>query len=52
MGLALSKQAVEAHDGEIKVKSELNKGSEFTVILPLKKRKEKEEKEKLGENEE
>lgn len=47
LGLALSKQVIEAHGGEIKVKSEVNRGSEFTVILPLKKQKEK----KLRENE-
>lgn len=34
LGLFISKSIVAAHDGEIRLKSELDKGSEFTVILP------------------
>ncbi len=34
IGLAIVKSIVEAHKGHVKVRSELNKGSEFTVILP------------------
>lgn len=34
IGLYQSKQIVEAHGGRIEVKSELNHGSEFTVLLP------------------
>ncbi len=34
IGLAIVKSIVEAHKGNVKVRSELNKGSEFTVILP------------------
>lgn len=34
IGLDLVKSLVELHDGEITLKSELNKGSDFTVILP------------------
>jgi len=45
LGLALVKKIVEAHGGSIKVKSELGKGSEFMVILPVKIR----ESEKVGE---
>jgi len=35
IGLSVVKAIVEAHGGEIEVKSELNKGSEFTVTLPI-----------------
>ena len=34
IGLYQCKKIVEAHGGKIKVSSELNKGSEFTVLLP------------------
>lgn len=34
LGLALVKKIVEAHDGEIKVESALDKGSTFTVLFP------------------
>lgn len=34
IGLDLVKSLVELHDGKITLKSELNKGSDFTVILP------------------
>ncbi|MBK3516088.1 hybrid sensor histidine kinase/response regulator transcription factor [Carboxylicivirga marina] len=37
IGLALTKGIVEAHHGEIKVSSSLNKGSVFTVRMPLGK---------------
>lgn len=36
IGLSLSKAFIELHGGTISVKSELTKGSEFTVILPIK----------------
>lgn len=47
LGLALAKRAAELCGGEIKVKSEPDWGTEFTVILPVE-----EEKEKITEREE
>jgi PAS domain S-box-containing protein len=35
LGLFVTKQIVEAHNGKIKVQSELGKGSTFTVELPI-----------------
>jgi signal transduction histidine kinase len=35
LGLHLSRQIVEAHQGQIYVKSDVGKGSLFTVYLPL-----------------
>lgn len=35
LGLAIVKKIIDLHDGRIKVYSEENKGSEFTIILPL-----------------
>jgi len=37
IGLALSKRIIEMMDGEIKVESEVNKGSKFTFTVKLKK---------------
>jgi two-component system phosphate regulon sensor histidine kinase PhoR len=34
IGLSYVRKMVEAHKGSIEVKSHLNKGSEFTIILP------------------
>lgn len=49
IGLSLVKKFVEAHEGEIKVKSEIGRGSTFTVILPIKKEFEQIEATKLLE---
>ncbi|MBM4049813.1 MAG: histidine kinase, partial [Planctomycetes bacterium] len=35
LGLSVSKSIVEAHGGSIRVASEVGKGSEFTVALPV-----------------
>jgi signal transduction histidine kinase len=35
LGLSISHQIIEQHDGEIKVTSELGKGSCFSVFLPI-----------------
>ena len=39
LGLSLARSLVEAHDGTLTVRSELRKGSTFTVLLPLKAKK-------------
>lgn len=39
IGLAITKSIVEAHGGSIKVKSVLDKGTEFTITLPQKELK-------------
>jgi len=40
LGLYFVKQLVDIHKGKIEVKSELNKGTEFTVFLPFSRNKE------------
>ena len=37
LGLAIAKQLVDAHRGEIWVESELKKGSDFSLIIPVAK---------------
>lgn len=38
LGLTVCKKMIEAHGGNISVKSEINTGTDFTITLPLKKR--------------
>lgn len=44
LGLSLSYGIIQKHGGEIEVKSEMNKGTQFTISLPIK------QKEKTSEN--
>jgi signal transduction histidine kinase len=37
VGLAMARRVIEAHGGEIRVESELGRGSTFTIMLPLEK---------------
>jgi PAS domain S-box-containing protein len=43
LGLPICKRIVEAHNGKIAVKSVLNKGTTFTVTVPVKPKMEREE---------
>ncbi len=40
LGLAITKQLIELQGGHIRVKSELNRGTEFNFMIPYKKRSE------------
>ncbi|MBD2616094.1 MAG: hybrid histidine kinase/response regulator HrmK [Nostoc sp. ZfuVER08] len=40
LGLAVTRKLAEIHGGSVKVESELNRGSLFTLVLPLKKAEE------------
>jgi signal transduction histidine kinase len=37
LGLAITKRIVEFHAGQISVESELDKGTKFTLVLPIRK---------------
>ena len=39
LGLSYVKKIVEEHEGNISLKSELNKGTEFEISLPMKNHK-------------
>ncbi|MBI4845954.1 MAG: hypothetical protein HY810_05730 [Candidatus Omnitrophica bacterium] len=45
LGLAISKEIVENHNGELSIDSKLGKGTVCTIVLPLPEKEEKEEKE-------
>jgi PAS domain S-box-containing protein len=47
LGLPICKRIVEAHDGKITVNSVLNKGTTFTVTVPVKPKMEREKEGKL-----
>jgi len=36
LGLALTRKLVQLHGGQIWVRSEINKGSEFILVIPIK----------------
>jgi len=36
LGLSISKKIIEAHNGRMKVRSEVGKGTEFSIVLPIK----------------
>jgi ligand-binding sensor domain-containing protein/signal transduction histidine kinase len=36
LGLPISKKIIEAHNGRMKVRSEVGKGTEFSIVLPIK----------------
>lgn len=36
MGLAISDRIIQAHNGDLKVQSSLNKGTKFSIFLPMK----------------
>jgi PAS domain S-box-containing protein len=47
LGLPICKRIVDAHDGKITVESTPNKGTKFTVTIPVKPKDEKEKEEKI-----
>ncbi|MDZ8025037.1 MAG: hybrid histidine kinase/response regulator HrmK [Nostoc sp. DcaGUA01] len=49
LGLAVTRKLAEIHGGLVKVESELNRGSRFTLVLPLKEAREAEEAGGAGE---
>ena len=38
LGLSMTQEVIRLHGGELNVQSELNKGSTFTISLPISKR--------------
>jgi len=39
LGLAIAQKIIEGHGGRIEIESQVNKGSSFTVILPIAKKR-------------
>ena len=50
LGLAIVKRIVEIHKGEIRINSELGKGTEISIVLPLIVQKPERKVQRIGNN--